>query len=206
MTRGERNNNPGNIEHNPRNKWLGLADPPSDGRFCRFVEMRYGVRALALLLMAYYDRYELRTVRGIIERFAPKGENPTSRYADFVARALGVTVDDKLSLHSADTMFALVKAIIRFENGRDVCSDAQIWEGLQLAGFRPPPPTVIEVARTDTGKGAVAAAGIVAAAASIAEAARPIIEVAAPWGAYGAIVVATIVAVAAVFAWRSRRA
>ena len=68
--RGYRNRNPGNIEHVPANKWLGLADPPSDGRFCRFHSHQHGIRALALLLQSYQDRHGLRTVRGIVARWA----------------------------------------------------------------------------------------------------------------------------------------
>jgi hypothetical protein len=50
LSRGYRNRNPGNIEHLPTNKWLGLETPPSDGRFCRFRSHQHGIRALALLL------------------------------------------------------------------------------------------------------------------------------------------------------------
>ena len=72
-TRGYRNRNPGNIEHVPANKWQGLAEPPSDGRFCRFTSHEFGIRALAALLVTYQDRHKLRTPRAIIERWAPQG-------------------------------------------------------------------------------------------------------------------------------------
>src|SRR5215217_183383 len=78
--RGIRNNNPCNIEHNPANKWLGLANPPSDGRFCRFVSADYGVRAAAMLLMCYQDKYNANNVTQIISRWAPAQENNVSAY------------------------------------------------------------------------------------------------------------------------------
>ena len=49
-SRGYRNRNPGNIEHSPANKWLGLDDPPSDGRFCRFVSHEHGIREAGPML------------------------------------------------------------------------------------------------------------------------------------------------------------
>ena len=71
LSRGYRNRNPGNIEHLATNKWLGLETPPSDGRFCRFRSHQHGIRALAVLLQSYQDRHGLRTVRGIVARWAP---------------------------------------------------------------------------------------------------------------------------------------
>ncbi len=52
MTRGIRNNNPGNIDHNPKNKWQGQLqhDPKIEKRFCRFESPEYGIRALMKLL------------------------------------------------------------------------------------------------------------------------------------------------------------
>ena len=54
LTRGYRNRNPGNIDHVPSNKWLGLADPPLEpppraggrARFCVFKTHQHGIRAL----------------------------------------------------------------------------------------------------------------------------------------------------------------
>jgi hypothetical protein len=102
-SRGYRNRNPGNIEHSPANKWLGLADPPSDGRFCRFVSHEHGIRALAVLLQAYQDRHGLRTVRAIISRFAPGHENPTEAYVTAVARRMGVGREAAIDVHAPAT-------------------------------------------------------------------------------------------------------
>ena len=68
-TRGQRNNNPGNIRYNKSNRWLGLIG--QDGKhFCRFSSMEYGFRALVILIARYIDHgfdYPLK----IIYRYAP---------------------------------------------------------------------------------------------------------------------------------------
>jgi hypothetical protein len=204
QSRGYRNRNPGNIEHNPANKWLGLADPPSDGRFCRFVSHAHGIRALALLLMAYYDRHGLDTVRKIIGRWAPEHENPTKNYAVAVAHRVGVGPDDAVNVHDPHVMHGLVDGIIRFELGGQPYSEHELWEGLEMAGFRrPAPATIAEVAATDTGKGTLAAA--VAGAAAVVSQAEPVIEAVGrlPWQVAVALV---IVSAIAVLVWRARRA
>lgn len=164
VPRGYRNKNPGNIDYNPANRWLGLDDPPSDGRFCRFREHRYGIRAMGVLLMTYYDRHGCDTVRKVLQRYAPPVENKTDRYVEFVARQMGVGPDERLNLHEPETMFRLVKAIIHYELGRQMYTDDEIWEGLEMAGFRRRrPQTVAEVVRTDTVKAATVTGGTVAA-------------------------------------------
>lgn len=203
QTRGYRNRNPGNIEHVAANRWLGLDNPPSDGRFCRFVEHCYGIRALAVLLMAYHDRHGCDTVRKIINRWAPEHENPTRNYVTFVAREVGVGPDDTLSVHDPQVMFGLVTGIIRFELGGMPYSDREIWSGLELAGFRRPQPlNVIEAAATDTGKGVLVTT--VAAAGSVFSQVEPVIEVLGrlPWQ----VAIAVLVMVAlTMLLWRARR-
>jgi hypothetical protein len=113
-----RNRNPGNIEHVPANKWQGLAEPPSDGRFCRFTSHEFGIRALAALLVTYQDRHKLRTPRAIITRWAPQVENDTAAYIAVVARRIGVGPDDAIDLHRHDHLRPLVEAIIHHECAR----------------------------------------------------------------------------------------
>jgi len=175
---GIRQNNPGNIEHSERNRWQGLAVPPmgegAGARFCRFVDAVMGIRALVVLLIAYFDRHGLRTVRAIIERWAPPVENDTGAYARAVARRLGVGVDDPIDLHSYHHIEPLVQAIIRHENGDPRQYGRATWypqaivdEALRRAGVvKPPPRTVREaVAESPTIK---AAGGTAAAGATVA--------------------------------------
>src|SRR3990167_7432422 len=83
---GIRLNNPANLVHVAKNKGQGLADPPSEGRFCRFVSPAFGIRAAALLLITYQDRHGIRTITGLIKRFAPASENDTQAYVNDVAQ------------------------------------------------------------------------------------------------------------------------
>lgn len=139
--RGLKNNNPGNIKHSSRNKWQGLDKPPSDDKgFCRFSTMPYGVRAIAVLLTAYQDRFHCDNVSDLISRWAPSGAdaNPTDRYIQFVAGKLGVSAHDEIDTHDHLTMRTLVEAIIRFENGSQPLTESQINAGLALAGLKPP--------------------------------------------------------------------
>ena len=57
--RGIRNNNPGNIDYNPRNAWRGqLAHSPGiEPRFARFDTAHNGLRALGKLLLNYRKLY-----------------------------------------------------------------------------------------------------------------------------------------------------
>jgi len=201
-SRGWRNRNPGNIEHNPSNKWLGLDDPPSDGRFCRFVSHEHGIRALAVLLQAYQDRHGLRTLSAIIGRYAPPNENTTDAYVTAVARRMGVGRDAKIDVHDPATMRALVEAIIAVELGGQPYDDATLTEGLRMAGLVQP-----GLAHSGTAK---AAAGTAAAAVGttavleIATQVAPHVEgIATVLRALGPWTVAcAVVAVAAWFIWQ----
>lgn len=128
--RGIRNNNPGNIEYNGT-QWQGLASPPSDGRFAIFKEPVYGIRALARVLETYYKSHELNTVRGIINRWAPPGENDSESYIANVAWKLGIEADQPFNVMArrAD----LVAAIIQHENGEQPYSDQLINRGVAMA-------------------------------------------------------------------------
>jgi hypothetical protein len=204
-SRGYRNRNPGNIEHNPANKWLGLDNPPSDGRFCRFVSHEYGIRALAILLQSYQDRHGLRTLREIIGRYAPPNENKTEAYVNTVARRMGVGRDVTIDVHDPETMRGLVEGIITVELGGQPYDDATLTEGLRMAGLVQP-----GLAHSGTAK---AAAGTAAAAVGTTALMEVVTEIAphadgiatvlralGPW-----TVVCVVLAVAAWFIWQRWR-
>lgn len=163
VPRGIRNNNPLNIEHRAENKWLGLSDPPSDGRFCRFKSADYGIRAAASLLMRYYDRDGLNTIRKIVSRWAPTTENNTSSYIAHVCKDTWLTADAVLNLHDRVTMEKLVAAMAKHETGEEVDQTA-LNKGLALAGF-PAPMLVSSVMGTPT---MLAATSVAAPAAIVA--------------------------------------
>lgn len=138
-TRGERNNNPGNIDRDST-KWKGMAaDQSGDSRFIVFSAPVWGIRALARNLLTYSTLYpegskaDIDTVREIINRWAPPVENNTSAYVNAVAQAVGVGPDDEIDVSDEATMQALVKAIIWHENGRCVYSSELLAEGVRMA-------------------------------------------------------------------------
>lgn len=173
--RGIRNNNPGNIDRNAT-KWQGMAaDQSGDPRFVVFTEAKYGIRALAKVLLTYQERHGLKTIRGIVNRWAPPVENDTGAYVNAVAEACGVGPDNEVEVDSVDVMLPLARAIIHHENGGHFYSDAQILEGLYLAGISdaapPLPPATTYV--TGAGGGAGGGGGGGAAQVIVPPASRP---------------------------------
>ena len=130
MTRGERNNNPGNIRKSAID-WKGevLGD---DKAFETFNTPEEGIRALAVLLKNYYQKHGLKTVRKIINRYAPANENDTDAYIDAVCKDMEVMADQILVL-SDTVLFNFVTAIIRHENGRVIYNTETIKKGIEIA-------------------------------------------------------------------------
>lgn len=144
-TRGERNNNPGNIERVPGTVWKGQdPDQSGDSRFVKYIKPVFGIRALARILMTYSRLYpqdtpqDIDTVSEIISRWAPpkKGgvvENNTAAYIRAVAAHLGVDPNATIDIADESIMQELVRAIIIHENGRCIYGDAEITDGVQRA-------------------------------------------------------------------------
>jgi hypothetical protein len=140
QARGYRNKNPGNIDWNARNGWLGqvgiepTGNPP---RFAVFESHEYGIRALTRLLDSYQTKHGLWTVAGIINRWAPPNENVTSSYVAFVARMVGVRPDEPVDVTTYAVARPMVEAIIRKELGGNPYPPEVIDAGLKLAGVTP---------------------------------------------------------------------
>ncbi|MGL4379653.1 MAG: structural protein P5 [Vibrio sp.] len=129
--RGIRNKNPLNIEYNKANDWDGQTGVEPEGRFARFSSAKYGIRAGAKLLSNYMTIHNKWSVIAILERFAPSTENHTANYAKFVANEVGVSVSERLTTSHIP---AMVKAMIKFENGINPYTDDYIKQGCQMAG------------------------------------------------------------------------
>lgn len=114
LTRGVRNNNPGNLE-GATIPWRGQVG--TDGAYCVFDTAEHGLRALAVNLLAYQRLHGLITVRQIITRWAPPAENDTVAYVADVAKQMMVDPEATLDLTQPPTLDALVGAIVRHENG-----------------------------------------------------------------------------------------
>lgn len=135
IPRGVRNNNPGNIDRIAGTKWQGAADDQSsDKRFVVFKAPEWGIRAIAKTILTYKSAYKIKTVRGIINRWAPPVENNTTAYINAVARKLGVKPNEAIDVDSCEIMFPLVEAIIAHECNGYKYPDKVVLEGLRRAG------------------------------------------------------------------------
>lgn len=180
-TRGIRNFNPMNLRFDPSNRWQGratmdqrLPEQVREREFEVFIKPEYGIRAGAVLLTTYFDRYGLNTLDRIIPRYAPSSENNTEAYIRAVSAATGFQPAQPLDLHDYATMRALVVAIIRHENGQQPYSDAVIDKALAMAGFTaaPKPLTQSKTIAGGTIAGAASAGSIALDAAQDIDDAR----------------------------------
>lgn len=115
--RGFRNNNPGNIEWG--DDWVGLSKNRTDNRFCQFISVEYGIRAIFKILDTYRKKYGLTTITQIINRWAPPSENDTGSYIKSVCQSCAIGPDEVLD---QEALPKVVRAIIRHENGINLFS------------------------------------------------------------------------------------
>lgn len=166
VPRGIACNNPCNIEYSPANAWQGRMPAGQrtgaqavEKRFEVFVAPEWGIRAAAILIMSYFDRYGLVTVHDVINRWAPASENDTASYVGAVARRMGVMAHQVLDLHDYAIMKAMITAMIWQENGMQPYPDALLDRGLAMAGFVRPQSPVGQSGTVIGGAVATAAAG-----------------------------------------------
>lgn len=131
QTRGERNNNPGNIRHGI--DWQGLAADQPDSNFATFVNADYGIRALAKNLHNYYVLHGLDTVASIVMRWAPPPENDTTAYINAVSSTTGFDPYAHLDMNDPNVLASLAAGIINQENGRVAYDPAVIANAAQAA-------------------------------------------------------------------------
>jgi len=189
-SRGIRNNNPMNIRISP-NKWEGKVTPNTDGTFEQFKSPEYGIRAGAKLLITYSVHYQLNTVRLLINRFAPGSENPTDKYAEYVARYLNISPDAEIDVDNYNTMQQIIKAIIKFENrGEMPYSEDTVRDALKMAGVHDTPnKSVVK----EVSKDPVAQLTTVAVVSQVANTIAPVNDLLiqmfnfAPWAVLGIV-------------------
>lgn len=87
-------NNPLNLRDSLLNRWKGQCGHTRG--FCNFDTSQHGVRAACILLMQSYRKRGCKTIRSVIERFAPPQENDTERYIAFVCRMVSMSPDEEL--------------------------------------------------------------------------------------------------------------
>lgn len=132
MTRGIRNNNPGNIRYNPANQWQGQVGK-DDAGFVVFDKPENGIRALSVLLRNYQNKYGLNTIHDIIARWAPPNENDTAAYISSVSKQANLASYVNISLNDKATLTKIVNAIIHQENGINPYEFAIINTGVMSA-------------------------------------------------------------------------
>ncbi|MEQ9868723.1 lytic transglycosylase [Pectobacterium odoriferum] len=118
LKRGERNNNPGNLN------FVGQAGATLErdgGRFAKFDTAFDGLRAMGRQLSLYAQR-GINTVEGIISTWAPSSENDTGAYVNAMAKRLGVHPQAALNLQNPQVLGGLMNGIIHHENGRNIYS------------------------------------------------------------------------------------
>ena len=113
-TLAEKNNNPCNVKKLGKGKrWQGQIGVDKFGHAI-FKSPEWGVRAAALVLRSYSKEHGIHTVAGIVDRFCEKNKAP---YIEHLCAEL--KVDTKENLDIIARMPEIVKAMIRFESGRD---------------------------------------------------------------------------------------
>ncbi|MDE9432795.1 lytic transglycosylase [Xenorhabdus bovienii] len=122
-TRGERNNNPLNIEY-AKQRGATVEDHPEQ-RFAKFNTVYDGLERTAWQLRRYFngltDGVKRQSVAEIVEKWAPPGKKDNNRTEDYiqrVAQRLGVGRNDRLDLNNHDVMYALMNAMSQNEIGK----------------------------------------------------------------------------------------
>ena len=131
MSRGLRNNNPGNVRIS-NIPWQGKLTPSKDVAFETFDTAFHGIRVIAKILITYMKRDGLDTIREIISKWAPPSENNTMAYVKDVSDRTGYGIDEKLEA-DAETLAELAAAIIWHENGVCPFSEVQIADAVNAA-------------------------------------------------------------------------
>ncbi|HAX6903735.1 TPA: lytic transglycosylase domain-containing protein, partial [Escherichia coli] len=115
LSRGIRNNNPGNLNFAGQ-KGATLESGPN-ARFASFPTMLEGIAALDRQVMLYLKRGK-NTIDQIIDIYAPSSDgNNTSSYKSYLSRYTGLGVKEKIDGSNFDVMKKLIQGIINHENG-----------------------------------------------------------------------------------------
>ncbi|MEG1903693.1 MAG: structural protein P5 [Bacteroidales bacterium] len=130
MTRGLRNNNPGNLRLS-KDKWQGLRAVQTDKEFFQFETMAHGYRALIRTLQNYRKLHKCQTIADFISRYAPKIENNTAGYIQRVCREMQVPTTYVPDVNDKATMCNFAAAISQVENGVSAVM-ADIYSGWEL--------------------------------------------------------------------------
>ncbi|HDD9120564.1 TPA: lytic transglycosylase domain-containing protein [Escherichia coli] len=115
LSRGIRNNNPGNLNFAGQ-KGATLESGPN-ARFASFPTMLEGIAALDRQVILYLKRGK-NTIDQIIDIYAPSSDgNNTSSYKSYLSQYTGLGVKEKIDGSNFEIMRKLIQGIINHENG-----------------------------------------------------------------------------------------
>lgn len=137
LTRGLRNNNPGNIREGKGDStfWVGERATDDDASFEEFTTMPYGVRAATVLFRNYQSIYGLDSIARLIGRWAPPNENNTAAYIAHISARTGIPPRAYINLRGP-AIYPFLRAVFREENGPvadTFISEEDIRKGVALA-------------------------------------------------------------------------
>lgn len=130
--RGIRNNNPGNLNYVGQR---GATRENGEGRFAKWKTAREGLQALANQLRLDGSR-GLDSLRSLINKYAPPGENNTEAYIQFLSGFMGIDPNERFDVQTDPAALSmLMRGIIQHENGYNPYSRDQIDEAIGSSGL-----------------------------------------------------------------------
>lgn len=126
---GIRNNNPLNLRWYSTINWQGQVG--QNRGFAVFDKPENGIRAATRTLDTYSKR-GINTVEKIVATWAPAVENNVEAYISSVCKNSGLNRTQVISKSRGDYL-ALLKAMIKHENGKQPYLDSTILAGIQAA-------------------------------------------------------------------------
>lgn len=136
LSRGIRNNNPGNLVKTSIT-WLGKLSHAknTDSRFEQFKDVQHGIRAMLRDVVNDINKGH-NTVTKLIHQYAPAFENDTISYINDVAKGLGISPNDKISVINNQFLLKVARAVIKKENGSDAkyITDSHIKSAINMLG------------------------------------------------------------------------
>lgn len=167
-------NNPGLLPYN--NMWQGLENTNNKSkRYSHFTDPVYGVRALAITLINFYDNTKQDKSDTLYEimldfcEYRNLGKKATNRQIRFICDSLRKNGDEFVNLHNYSEIKPLVEAIIVMYNGVGKNKSDNTWfddelldEGLRRAGVvnQDSDKGVIPLTKESVGAGGVAFIGV----------------------------------------------
>lgn len=143
VTRGVRNNNPGNIRIG--DDWQGLAKrsemtaaQKAEKEFCVFSAPEFGIRAIGRILLNYQFKRGRKTVATMLNRWAPPNENNTRAYINAVAADMNISPDTPFDMRDYNFARPFIEAIISHECAGYRYPESVINEGILHAGIEIP--------------------------------------------------------------------